>query len=159
MRRFGFGCGDEGAGGRHVRLLHHLLGECLGPLKLCRSRGGSEDREARLAQGVGNTGDQRCLRANNHQVCGELAGERNSLLGVIGVDGVYRNVLSDARVAGCAVNFGYLWIARKRTDNCVFAAAGAQYQNLHVHKGTVSDAVRAGASALFRIVGCLSLRP
>ena len=130
LRLSGVRC-HVGAGGRHGSLFHDLLSECLGAFKLCGSCGGAENVKARLTQRVRNTGDQRRLRADNDQVGVQFACQGGCLGGVIRINCVDGNILGNTGVAGGAVHLGYLRVAQKRSNNCVFAAAGAQYQNLH----------------------------
>ena len=120
-----------GASSRHGSLFHDLLSESLRTLQLCSSCGGAENIKTRLTQRVRNTGDQGRLRANNDQVGVQFACQGGCLSGVIRINCVDGNILGNAGVAGGAVHLGYLRVAQKRSNNCVFAAAGAQYQNLH----------------------------
>ena len=119
------------AGGRHGSLFHDLLGEGLGALQLSGSCGGAENVKTRLTQCVRNARNQGRLRANNNQVGLQFACQGGCLGGVIRINCVDGNILGNAGVAGGAVHLGYLRVAQKRSNNCVFAAAGAQYQNLH----------------------------
>ena len=130
LRLSGVRC-HVGAGGRHGGLFHDLLRESLGALQLSGSCGGAENVKARLPQRVGDTCDQRRLRANNDQVGVQFACQGGCLGGIIRINCVDGNILGNAGVAGGAVHLGYLRVAQKRSNNCVFAAAGAQYQNLH----------------------------
>ena len=125
-----------GAGGRHGSLFHDLLSESLGTFQLCGSCGGAENVKARLTQRVGDTCDEGRLRANNDQVGVQFACQGGCLGGVIRINCVDGNILGNTGVAGGAVHLGYLRVAQKRSNNCVFAAAGAQYQNLHAIQGT-----------------------
>ena len=120
-----------GARGRHGSLFHDLLSESLGTFQLRGSCGGAENVKTRLTQCVRNTCDQRRLRANNDQVGVQFACQGGCLGGVIRINCVDGNILSNTGVAGGAVHLSHLRIAQKRTDNSVFTATGAQYQNLH----------------------------
>ena len=120
-----------GSRGRHGGLFHNLLSESLGTFQLSGSRGGAENVKTRLTQCVRNTCDQRRLRANNDQVGVQFACQGGCLGGVIRINCVDGNILSNTGVAGGAVHLSHLRIAQKRTDNSVFTATGAQYQNLH----------------------------
>ena len=120
-----------GARGRHGSLFHDLLSESLGTFQLRGSCGGTENVKTRLTQCIGDTCDQGRLRANNDQVGAQFACQGGRLGGVIRINCVDGNILGNAGVAGGAVHLGYLRVAQKRSNNCVFAAAGAQYQNLH----------------------------
>ena len=119
------------AGGRHGSLFHDLLSESLRALQLSGSCRGAENVKARLTQCIGDTCDQGRLWANNDQVGVQFACQGGCLGGVIRINCVDGNILGNAGVAGGAVHLGYLRVAQKRSNNCVFAAAGAQYQNLH----------------------------
>ena len=124
------------AGSRHGSLFHDLLSESLGTFQLRGSCGGAENIKTRLTQRVRNTGDQGRLRANNDQVGVQFACQGGCLSGIICVNCVDGNILGNAGVAGGAVHLSHLRVAQKRTDNSVFTAAGAQYQNLHAIQGT-----------------------
>ena len=87
--------------------------------------------KARLTQCIGDTGDQRRLRADNDQVGVQFACQGGCLGGIIRINCVDGNILSNTGVAGGAVHLSHLRVAQKRTDNSVFTATGAQYQNLH----------------------------
>ena len=76
------------------------------------------------------------LRTDNNQVGVQFACQGGCLGGIICVNCVDGNILGNAGVAGGAVHLSYLRVAQKRSDNCMFAAAGAQYQNLHAIQGT-----------------------
>ena len=93
-------------------------------------------RQTRLTQCIGDTGDQRRLRTDNNQVGVQFACQGGCLGGIIRINCVDGNILGNAGVAGGAVHLSYLRVAQKRSDNCMFAAAGAQYQNLHAIQGT-----------------------
>ena len=125
-----------GASSRHGSLFHDLLSESLGTFQLCGSCGGAKNVKARLTQRIGDTCDQGRLRANNNQVGVQFACQGGRLGGVIRINCVDGNILGNTGVAGGAVHLGYLRVAQKRSNNCVFAAAGAQYQNLHAIQGT-----------------------
>ena len=60
--------GNGGAGRRHSRLLHDLLGERLGALESRRGGGGSEGGDAGVGQGVHQPAHQRRLGPHHHQV-------------------------------------------------------------------------------------------
>ena len=135
LRLSGVRC-HVGAGSRYGSLFHDLLSEGLGTFQLCGSCGGAENVKARLTQCIGDTCDQGRLRANNDQVGVQFACQGGCLGGVIRINCVDGNILGNAGVAGGAVHLSYLRVAQKRSDNCMFAAAGAQYQNLHAIQGT-----------------------
>ena len=130
LRLSGVRC-HVGAGGRYGSLFHDLLSESLRTFQLRGSCGGAENVKTRLTQCIGNTCDQGRLRANNDQVGVQFACQGGCLGGVIRINCVDGNILSNTGVAGGAVHLSHLRIAQKRTDNSVFTATGAQYQNLH----------------------------
>ena len=136
LRLSGIRC-HVGAGGRYGSLFHDLLSESLRTFQLGGSCGGAENVKTRLTQCIGDTCDQGRFRANNDQVGVQLACQGGCLGGVIRINCVDGNILSNTGVAGGAVHLGHLRIAQKRTDNCVFTATGAQYQNLHAIQGTL----------------------
>ena len=125
------GRGYNGTGSGHGSFLHDLLSEGLGTFQLGGGGGGAENIKTRLTQRIGDTCDEGRLRANNDQVGVQFACQGGRGGRVVCINCVDGNILGDTGIAGGAVHLGYLRIAQKRTDNCVFAAAGAQYQNLH----------------------------
>ncbi|GAA3228199.1 hypothetical protein GCM10020256_40270 [Streptomyces thermocoprophilus] len=122
---------DVGAGGGDAGGGHHVLGEGLGALQLRGLLGGPEHRDAGLAHGVGDSGDERGLRADDDQLGAQLRGQRGHGGAVQGVDLVQLGDLGDAGVAGCAVQRGDGGVEGQRAAQGVFAGAAADDEDVH----------------------------
>ena len=95
--------GHRSRGGDTCRR-HDLLGERLGALDPRGLCGRTEHGDARTGEGVCDTGDERCLRSHDHEVRVQLPSQRDHGLRVLRVEGMYRDVLGDPLVTGCAVH-------------------------------------------------------
>jgi hypothetical protein len=101
------------------------LAKALEPSSCGGLLGGAEHRDARLAHGVGDPGDEGGLRADDDQLGTELGGQRGHGLAVEGVDLVQLGHLGDARVAGGTVQRGDVGVEGERTAQGVFAGTAA----------------------------------
>ena len=88
---------------RHARGAHHVLREALRPFDRRSRAARAEDRDAVLAQRVGNAFDERRLGPDDDEVDGELAREPEQALGVLGAHRMAMAVLRDPGIAGRAV--------------------------------------------------------
>ena len=91
----------EGAVGRrgNARAGHELFGETLGSLELGTLGTRAKARDARGANGVGHTGDERRLGADHHQTAAGLARKVRHSSRVLGVEG---HVLAHGKRAAVA---------------------------------------------------------
>ena len=71
------------AGGSHPGRGHDILGECLGALDAGGRLIGAEHQEACGSQRIGNPRHQGNLRANDHQVSGNVARQRHHGIRVV----------------------------------------------------------------------------
>ena len=129
----------ERAGGYVYLVRQHLWREPRGPLRAGEPLSAfrlagpptAADRHPGGLAGVDEAGDERRLGADDDEVHRELARQRGGRGRVVGVHGVHRDELRDPGVARRAVHLLDLGIGQQCADDCVFAASGAQYQNLH----------------------------
>lgn len=110
---------------------HHVLRERLGALQLRGLPGGAEAGDARRAHGVGDTGDERGLRTDDHQLGAELRGQRGHGRAVEGVDRVQFRHLRDPGVPGSAVQGGDVGVEGQGAAQGVFAGATTDDKDLH----------------------------
>jgi hypothetical protein len=92
---------------------------------------------ARLGPNTGIPAARR-LRADHHEVCGEGPREGRDGVRVVGVDGMGRDDAGDAGVAGRGVHLGDGRIGEEGADDGVFAATGADHENLHAPRVSAS---------------------
>jgi hypothetical protein len=109
---------------------HELLGEGLAPLDQRSGRRRSEDVDARVAEAIGQSRDQRGLGAHDDEVVALGRGMTHQIGDVFSSDGDAACVASDTRVAGSAGEI----VEERTTAECPregrFATAAADEQNL-----------------------------
>lgn len=125
------GRADVRACGGNPRARHDVLREGLGALDLRGLLGGAEHRDARLAHGVGDPGDEGRLRAHDDEIGAELRGQRGHGLAVQRVDLVQLGDLGDAGVAGGAVQGGDAGVEGQGAAQGMFAGAVTDDEDLH----------------------------
>ena len=109
---------------------HEFLREAFGAFEARTLRARAEHRDARRANGVGDTGDQRSLGANNHEVDVLAAREADNGIGVVHVE---RDVFRNSRRAAIAGgNEQRIEARRFRNGPCqgMLAAARTKHQNV-----------------------------
>ena len=84
-------------------LAHDVLRECFGSLDPSGFCPGPEDRDARVAELIGDAGDERRLRPDDYEVRVQRPGEIQQALAILCVDGMTASQLRDAGVAGRGV--------------------------------------------------------
>lgn len=125
------GGADVAAGGGDTGPGHDVLGERLGAFELGGFAGGAEAGDAGRAHGVGDPGDERRLRADDHQLGAQFGREARDGVTVERVDRVQFGHLCDAGVAGGAVQSGDIGVEGQRAAQGVFAGAAADDEDLH----------------------------
>src|SRR5690625_1872591 len=104
---------------------------------------GAEHRDALAADGIGHPGDQRRLRADDHQVRGHgprQVGDRRRVLRIDRDDG---GDLGDARVPRGDHHLGDGRVTDQGAGQSMFASAGADEQDLHSLEDTCPVFARA----------------
>ena len=118
-------------GGRNAVPVHQLLGKQLGSFDPGGRGRGSEDGDARIAQPVADTGDERRLGADDDEVVSFGDGVLDQLVGFAGADGDPFTVLLDARAAGRQAQQLQLRATVDRPGQGVLAAPAADQQDSH----------------------------
>jgi hypothetical protein len=119
--------------GRDAGSGHHLLREGLRALDARRVRARPEDRDAGIAEGVGEAGDEGRLRPDDHELGNERRCEPQQALAVVGAHRVARPERGDAGVSGGRVQLVERAAAREGPRERVLARARPDEE--HVHGG------------------------
>jgi len=104
--------------------VHDALGEGLAALKRGGGLARAEHGDAAGAQGVGDAGHERGLRADHHEVHGVLDGVRRDDGGVGHVEGGHAHIAGDAGVAGRGGHVVRGVLAQQGGDDGVLAGTG-----------------------------------
>jgi hypothetical protein len=116
---------------RDARRRHHVLCEPLRPLDPGRGGARAEDCDSGVPELVGDPGNQRPLRAHDHEVGVDRARQRQEALAVLRADGMASAESGDPRVPGCGVQL----VERRRLAELpgerMLASARAHQQHLH----------------------------
>ena len=109
------------------------LANAFEPSICAAARGRAEHRDPRVAERVGDPGDQRRLRPDDDQVDPELgrASVGDGVAGSSGSTACSVATAADARVAGGGMHLGDRGVAGERPGQGVLAAAGADDEDLH----------------------------
>ena len=125
------------AGRRDVGRGHHLLGEGLRPLELGGGPGRAVAGDPLLAYGVGDAGDQRGLRPDDHQVGTDAGSERRHVGAVHRVHVVQVATSPMPGLPGAACTSLTCGSRDQGEGEGVLAAAGADDEDLHGWTTTV----------------------
>ena len=128
--------------GRDVIFGAEILGETFRTLQLGGGRRWPEGGDACGAQPVGETGDQRRLRADDDEIDGVFGAEAQDRGVVLDVHGHERRHLGDAGIAGRRIQRAETRRLRKLPGERMLAAAGSDQQNFH--RFTLPFALSAG---------------
>ena len=122
---------DLGAGRAHPGRGHHVLGEALGALDPGGRRARAEAGDPGGAHRVGDPGDQRHLRSDDHQVGLPASGQGAGRRGVQHVQAVLLGHPGGAGVAGCAGQRGHRGVLGHGQDDGVLTSTGAHDEDAH----------------------------
>ena len=143
-RRQAVGLDDAGHAGDRHRLrerdaggAHDVLREPLRPLDPRRRRARPEDRDARAAELVGHTGDERRLGPDHDEVGRERARQLEQALAVLGADGMAPSDRRDPGVARGGVDLLDHRALRELPGKRMLPPAGADDEDSHAAKPTV----------------------
>ena len=127
----GEGRAHGGAGGRHARGRHDLLGEGLAPLQACRLCTRAEAGDPAGAHGIGDPRDERSLRADDDEVRAEGGRKIRDRLAVECIHRMDVCVLCDAGIARGDMHLVYLRVTSQGTHEGVLAGTGSDDQGDH----------------------------
>ena len=133
----GLGGGRQGPGRGDAGLRHDLLGERLRPFNACGRRVRAEGGNSRCAERVADTGHQRGLRSDHHEVGAQRLGQPGDLSRVGDLHLVRLRQLGDARIARRGMQIRHRGVAAEGADDRVLTAAGPDHQYSHVGEPTV----------------------
>ena len=120
-----------GAGGRHARGCHDLLGEGFAALEASSIRARTEAGDPARPHRIGDTGDQGRLRPNDDEIRAERLGKIRDRPSVEGVDRMAPRVLCDSGIARCDMYVVYLRVTSQGTHEGMLAGTGSDDQGDH----------------------------
>ena len=120
-----------GAGGRHARGCHDLLGEGFAALEASSIRARTEAGDPARPHRIGDTGDQGRLRPNDDEVRAEGDGKIRDRLAVERIHRMDVCVLCDAGIARGDMHLVYLRVTSQGTHEGVLAGTGSDDQGDH----------------------------
>ena len=112
--------------------VHHLLGKTLGALHPRAGRDRAEAGNTCVSKSVGKARDKRSLGTRHYEV--RLLGlrPRRDPRDVVGLERHAFRKRGNAGVSWSAVDFIWGGVVGETPDNCVFAAAGTNYEDFHM---------------------------
>ena len=116
---------------RNAGSRQHVLGEGLGALDRRRRRARPEDRDACRPQHVGDSGDERRLGPDHHEVDVERMREREQPLRVLGADRMALGEPRDARASRGGMEIGQGRCLRELPGERVLAPARTDQESTH----------------------------